>query len=525
MKNKQIFKKIFALSICIILVSQISFFSLTSAQIDNYTTIEKITESEKENFIETSDPVINESVSDPVINESVSDTETKEQFFPQVEESTVEDSATEEHVIEKTFTEPDTTLQSTEPLPEKIEKDLVEPFYPENTETSDYEEPAFIEPEYAPIPSTDFKEPFYQERTDEEDIAKPFYNEFKEIKNEIWIPELEETVTSKSEYKPPRNIDMEHTVYPEGATPPVCIEAGIISQPECERLMKEKFEEERKDIEPFYIKNDFDEKIKNEFFNFGPTEKKFLEPPKIEFFSESELKNEKDSLPYECKQKGIENKEECFGFIKTFEDVPFQCKERGITDMNECEKIMKQINLPPECQKAGFLDFEECKRNIGKSFLPPECIKEGASTEEECERIMKQKSLPPECREAGITDMQECEKMFFNRNMPYECIEAGVTSYEECEEIMMIKHMPPECREAGITDMQECDKMVMLMHMPSPCQEKGITSPEECEKIMMELHMPPECKEAGVTDMRECEKMLSKNARMPELRQKKIVKQ
>ncbi|MFH1565149.1 MAG: Ig-like domain-containing protein [bacterium] len=450
MKAKKLLKKISILGICAILISQVSFFAITSAQ------VKTISPQGQNNSLPKTD-----NFSTPAI-------ERKEPILKQ-------------------------------PMPK---------------------EPIANELRRNPMPTNAINKPLQSEKF-KENFNEPVSAEIKnmEIREEQMRAEFKE----QTKHDLIQTIEPKREFYPEGITPPICAEAKITSQSECEKLMMKKFEEEKR-IETEKISNQkkINATTKNQPLNAQTNANTTNIKPKMEFFSEEKLNSEKNILPVPCQNKGIENKEKCFNFLKEAEGIPLKCREKGINDKEECDKIMRQTNLPPECQKAGFTDFEECKQNMNKNFLPPECVEKGITTPQECEKLMKEQKLPIECIRQGIAEEQKCHEMLFSLNMPFECTEAGITSREKCDEIMKIKSAAPECQEVGINDMRECEKMMMKLHMPMECQKAGITTPEECEKMMNKLRMPPECREAGIMDMKKCEKMMMKKYMPKECREANV---
>ncbi len=157
--------------------------------------------------------------------------------------------------------------------------------------------------------------------------------------------------------------------------PPECVEAGVSTREDCEKIMKEKYGEPPAECQK-----------------------------EGQFIGEKECNQimiQKFNIPPECiKSDGVlMREEECMQVLVQSGKIPPECLNEGKPlPREECEKIMLEKNLPPPCKEKGALTREACEEVMKESFVssgmgpPPECLKDGQFIGEgECTEIMKNK--------------------------------------------------------------------------------------------------------------------------------------
>ncbi len=157
--------------------------------------------------------------------------------------------------------------------------------------------------------------------------------------------------------------------------PKECVEAGVSTREDCERIMREKYGEP-----PAECQKDG------------------------QFIGEKECNQimiQKFDIPPECvKGDGaLMREEECMQIMVQSGKIPSECLREGKPlPREECEKIMIEKNIPPECKEEGALTREACEAVMRERFAqqgmgpPQECQKDGQFIgEAECTEIMKSK--------------------------------------------------------------------------------------------------------------------------------------
>jgi len=282
-------------------------------------------------------------------------------------------------------------------------------------------------------------------------------------------------------------------------------------------------------------------------------------------------------MPFECREAGITNPEECKKLMESKFDQPpvgesegdFPSKASSLEERQYPEEVIfPEERIPPEGYSEEHIPFtrpESFPEGIPphpSSFGPPEGsfpsndfpFKEKEPPSEFQGYFPPEGSppLPPECLEAGIKIPEECRdfmKKKFKEQFQRE--ESDWRHKEFGEEGMMFgppgppmgppgsdffgppeegfgpsgpplgspeearSFLPPPCQQAGLSSPQECEKFMIKNFMPPLCQERGVETMKECEKILKEEFMPPECKEQGIKDEKECEEFL-KQKHMPQ---------
>jgi hypothetical protein len=168
-----------------------------------------------------------------------------------------------------------------------------------------------------------------------------------------------------------------------------------------------------------------------------------------EEIAEEEVEEEK-SLPIQCSNNNITDKEQCHIFL----GLDFKCREKQILTQANCDKYLFQLTVAKECRDENILNHRDCEKYLFEKNFPLECVENSITDKKECDEFLDEKT--------GSSHEEEQEKrnIEVEEKMSPECEEADIETKEDCNEYMYSLYSEPICLEWNIKNTEDCNSFI-----------------------------------------------------------------